>query len=133
MKRTWLAKAILFTAALMGICAFGARPQNEAAPQDNSVARRIEISAKRYEFDPSEITVKKNEPIILVFHSTDATHGIEIKDLGIKVDLPKDKDVEVPLMATQTGDLTGKCSHFCGLHHGDMTLTIHVTDEATGQ
>lgn len=133
MKRSWWAKSVFFAVALIGICAFGTPPQNEATPQDTSGARRIEISAKRYEYDPSEITVKKGEPVVLVFHSTDATHGIEIKDLDIKVDLPKDKDVEVPLTATQTGDLTGKCSHFCGLHHGDMKLTIHVTDEASGQ
>ena len=133
MKRTWWVKSVFFAAALLGICAFGARPQNENAPQDQSAARRIQISAKKYEFDPSEITVKKGEPVVLVIHSTDVTHGLEIKELGIKVDAPKDKDVEVPMTATETGDLKGKCSHFCGLHHGDMTLTVHVTDAATGQ
>ena len=133
MKRTWWAKSAFFAAALLGICAFGARPQNENAPQDQSTARRIEISAKRYQFDPSDITVKKGEAVVLVIHSTDVTHGLEIKDLGIKVDLPKDKDVEVPLTATQTGDLNGKCSHFCGLHHGEMTLMVHVTDTATDE
>jgi cytochrome c oxidase subunit 2 len=129
MKRTWWAKSGFCAAALLGICAFGARPQNENAPQDESAARRIEISAKRFEFDPNEITVKKGEPVVLVLHSSDVTHGLEIKELGIKVDLPNGKDVEVPLTATQTGDLEGKCSHFCGLHHGDMSLTVHVVDQ----
>jgi cytochrome c oxidase subunit 2 len=33
--------------------------------------RRIEISAKKFSYSPNEITLKKDEPVVLVFHSED--------------------------------------------------------------
>ena len=37
--------------------------------------RRVEVVAKRFEFTPSEITLKKGEPVILVLTSKDVQHG----------------------------------------------------------
>ncbi|HTJ30299.1 MAG TPA: cupredoxin domain-containing protein [Acidobacteriaceae bacterium] len=88
--------------------------------------RTIEVTAKRFSFSPDEITVKKGEPVLLVFHSEDVTHGIRIRELNIQAEIPKGKSVKVPLTATEAGDFDGRCAHFCGSGHGDMTFTVHV-------
>lgn len=90
--------------------------------------KQIEISAKRFSYEPSEINLKKGETVVLVFTSQDTTHGIEIKELGVKGELHKDKPVKFTVTPTQTGTFTGKCSHFCGRGHGSMTLKVNVTE-----
>ena len=95
-----------------------------AAPE----GRRIEITAKRFAFDPDEITLKKGVPVVLVFHSEDVTHGIKFKELHLQGDIPKGKTVELPFTPETTGTFEGKCSRFCGMGHGRMKLDIKVTD-----
>lgn len=90
--------------------------------------KQIQITAKRYSYEPSEITLKKGETVVLVFTSVDATHGIEIKELGIKAELHKGKPVSLTVTPAQAGQFIGKCSHFCGRGHGSMRLTVNVTE-----
>ncbi len=123
MKRPRFAKLAIFASVLLGFCTFGATKQNTDTP------REIDISAKRYEFTPNEITVKRGESVVLVLHSEDVTHGLQIKELGIKTDVPTGKGVEIPLTATDVGDFNGMCNHFCGMGHGGMTFVVHVVDQ----
>jgi cytochrome c oxidase subunit II len=109
-------------ALLLAVCVLGAARQTDDAP------RRIEITAKRFAFTPNEITLKQGQPVVLVLHSEDVTHGMFIPDLGVKTDIPAGKSVEVPLTPDKTGDFNGMCGHFCGINHGSMTFTVHVTE-----
>lgn len=90
--------------------------------------RRIEVVAKRFAFAPSSITLKKGEPVLFVFESQDVEHGIEFKKLNLKADIPKKGTGEIAFTPTQVGDFIGHCAHFCGMGHGEMVLTIHVTE-----
>jgi len=90
--------------------------------------QRIEIVASRYTFEPNEISLKKGVPVVLVLRTSDVTHGLEIKELGLNVGIPKGKTVEAPLTPNTTGTFQGKCSHFCGSGHGRMTMTVTVTE-----
>jgi cytochrome c oxidase subunit 2 len=90
--------------------------------------RRIEIVAKRFAYSPSEITLKKGEPAVLVLHSEDVTHGLKLEELNLQTEVNKGGLVELPFTPTQAGDFVGHCSHFCGAGHGGMTLTLHVTE-----
>ena len=85
--------------------------------------------AKRFSYMPDKITLKKDEPVVLVFHTQDVIHGFKVPDLNIKADnIKKDEDSEVSFTATQPGRFLGKCAHFCGKGHGSMTLQIDVVD-----
>jgi cytochrome c oxidase subunit 2 len=95
---------------------------------DKDSPRRIEIVATRFSYAPSEITLKKGEPVILVLSSTDVTHGLKVKELGIKLDVKKGHPEEIPVTPTETGHFEGKCAHFCGKGHGSMTLEINVVE-----
>lgn len=97
-----------------------------AAPGQSSAPRRVEITVSRFSYSPAEITLKEGEPVILALSSTDVTHGLSIKELGVKTDIKKGQEVEIPLTPTQTGTFQGKCSHFCGKGHGSMILTVNV-------
>ena len=90
--------------------------------------RRIEITAQRFSYSPSEITVKKGEPVVLVFHSEDVTHGIKFHELDLGIEIPKGKESELKFTPDQAGDFIGHCSRFCGIGHGSMTFTLHVTE-----
>jgi len=90
--------------------------------------KRIEITAKRFSYSPSEITVKKGEPVDLVFHTADVGHGIKFKELGLQTQIGKGSDGELRFTPDKAGDFVGHCSHFCGTGHGSMMLMLHVTE-----
>jgi cytochrome c oxidase subunit II len=115
-------------ASMVGMLAFAgcmalARPATAA-----DEPKRIEITAKRFSYSPSEITVKKGEPVDLVFHTADVTHGIRFKELGLQTQIGKGSDGELRFTPNKAGDFVGHCSHFCGVGHGSMTMTLHVTE-----
>ncbi len=47
-------------------------------PNNGAVVKVIEISAKKYEFTPAEVRVKKGERVQLKVHSVDTTHGAKL-------------------------------------------------------
>ncbi len=61
-----------------------------------SAPRRIEVTAKRFEFDPAEITVKKGEPVVIVLKSADVPHGLSFGILESMSKLLKDKPLSFP-------------------------------------
>jgi len=89
---------------------------------------RIDVTAKRFEFLPGQITLKRGEPIVLVFKSVDVAHGIRFKELGIEAKIGKGQTSELAFIPDKTGTFVGHCSVFCGTGHGTMTLTLHVVD-----
>jgi cytochrome c oxidase subunit 2 len=94
----------------------------------SSGPKKIEVVARRYAFEPAEITVRKGQPVTLDVSTEDVAHGLAINELGIRTDVKKGKAAEVSFTPNQVGTFVGKCAHFCGTGHGAMTLTIHVTE-----
>jgi cytochrome c oxidase subunit II len=90
--------------------------------------RRIEIIAKKFDFTPAEITLKKGEPVVIVLKSEDVAHGLQFRELGFNVKAPKGQTGEATFTPTKTGDFVGHCSVFCGSAHGKMKLTLHVVE-----
>jgi cytochrome c oxidase subunit 2 len=93
-----------------------------------SAPRRIEVVAKRFAFEPGEITLKKGEPVILVLKSIDVAHGLRFRELNLDVKVAKGGTAELRFTPDKTGDYVGHCSVFCGSGHGEMTLTLQVVD-----
>ena len=89
---------------------------------------RIEITASKFSYSPSEITLKKGRQVTLVFHSTDVTHGFKLPELNIKSEIHKGQDTEITITPTQTGQFVGKCAHFCGKGHGSMILHVNIVE-----
>ena len=122
-------------ALTMGLLAVSVAP-TIAAPQ-MSAARVIEVSAKKYEFAPAEIHVKKAERVELRVHSVDDTHGIKVDVYpegakgktaqGLVFDHPeangkveKKVDQVLDFVAAEPGTYDFKCAKLCGMGHGRM-------------
>ena len=94
--------------------------------QDN--ARAIEIHARRFEFVPAEITVKKGEAVTLSLISDDVSHSLLIEGLGVNQTIVKGHVVQVTFTPDKIGDFPGRCGRFCGDGHGTMRFLVHVTE-----
>ena len=92
--------------------------QNE--PSDSEGVREITMTAKKYEFSPSEIRVHEGERVRLVITALDRKHGFEIEAFGVKRELPKGEAVAIELKAVSAGTFPFKCAKFCGFGHGKM-------------
>ena len=90
--------------------------------------RRIEVHAKRFSYQPNEITVKKGEPVLLVLTAEDVSHGLRFRELNVDIKSKKDQPGQTQFTPERTGDFVGHCSTFCGSGHGSMTLTLHVVE-----
>jgi cytochrome c oxidase subunit II len=120
MHKQHLILALFFT--LAGSQALTPKAHAENAP------RRIEVTAKRFGFEPAEITLKKGEPVDLVLKSTDVPHGLRFRELNVDVKVSKGGTGETHFTPNLTGTFVGHCSVFCGSGHGSMMLKLHVVD-----
>jgi cytochrome c oxidase subunit II len=129
MKTTAINK-IVSIILLAGVCEIGlvGVPSmiNLTGASDNP--KVIDIAAKKFEFTPSEITLKKGEPVILRLTSADRVHGFMSKPLKIDTDIPNDKGKDVAVTPDTAGDFTIICDHYCGTGHGGMKMKVTVVE-----
>ena len=90
--------------------------------------QRIEIVAKRFDYTPSDVTLKKGVPVVLVLTSKDADHGLKVPGLNVLIKSKKGESKEFAFTPGQTGTFAAQCATFCGSGHGSMMMTFHVTD-----
>jgi cytochrome c oxidase subunit II len=88
--------------------------------------RVIDIAAKRFAFSPSEVRLKKGEPVTIRINSADVTHGMYMKALGIDAQIEPGKTTEVSFTPQAAGRFTAICDHFCGSGHGNMHMDFVV-------
>ena len=91
-----------------------------------SQPRVVTISAKRFEFTPKQITLKRGEPVTLRVSAEDREHGFYQKDLNIDLDLTRDHPSEVTITPEKAGQFVAICDHFCGWGHRKMKMEINV-------
>ena len=129
MKRTTFKNTIIDTMLLssaFGIAVAVFAPKGNLARADNP--KVIEITAKKFEFSPSEITLKKGEPVILRLTSSDRVHGFMSKPLKIDTDIPSDTTKDVAVTPDTAGNFTVICDHYCGTGHGNMKMKVTVVE-----
>lgn len=130
MKTPILKNNIVTATLLVGACGIvlaTVTPKANLARAD--VNRKvIEITAKKFEFTPSEITLKKGEPVILRLTSSDRVHGFFSKALKFDTDVPPGKTTDVAVTPDATGDFAIICDHYCGSGHGSMKMKATVVE-----
>jgi cytochrome c oxidase subunit 2 len=85
----------------------------------------IEVTARKFAFEPATVEVVAGEHVHLVLRSADAVHGFAIRDLNIDVQIPKGGDaVTVDFTAPPPGRYDVACSEFCGSGHGQMKAAL---------
>ncbi len=88
----------------------------------------IQIAAKRFEYTPKEISVKKGVPVVLEFTSQDRLHGFSCPGLNIRTDIPPGKVSTLRFVPDKAGTFPFHCDNFCGSGHEGMKGTITVTE-----
>jgi cytochrome c oxidase subunit 2 len=106
-----------------GVCiaagaAFGAR----AFAQE----KVIRVTAKKFEFTPSDIELKKGEPVVLEFTSADVVMGFSLPDFKLRTDIVPGGFTRLSLTPDRVGTFEFVCDHFCGDFHEDMSGRIRV-------
>jgi cytochrome c oxidase subunit II len=90
--------------------------------------RVIDIKAREFAFSPSEITLKKGEPVILRLSSEDRTHGFFVRALKIDTDITPGKTTDIAVTPKSSGQYTVLCDHYCGAGHGKMKMKLTVVE-----
>ena len=113
-------------ARILALLLFPALVVTAGAADRGEEPRAIVITAKRFEFVPSTITLKKGETVKLMVRSEDVTHGFFLRPLKIDTDLTPGETQEITVTPQSAGTSTAICHHFCGSGHGGMKLTVIV-------
>jgi cytochrome c oxidase subunit 2 len=90
-----------------------------AAGQD--APREIDVMVRRFAFEPARIEVAVGERVRLRVVSADGVHGMEIKQVNVKKEIPRGtKPVIIEFTAKEAGEFPILCSEYCGDGHEDM-------------
>ncbi len=107
-------------AALLAIAA-GVRGAEGQSP------RVVRVTARRFTFTPSEIELKRGEPVVFELTSEDVLMGFNIPDAKLRTDIIPGRTMRLAFTPTQAGTLPFLCDIFCGEGHESMNGTIVVT------
>lgn len=93
----------------------------EVAPeQPTGQLKDFAMTAKRFSFGPSAITVGNGDTVRLSITSVDAAHGFAINEFDVNVRLSPGRTEIVEFVADKTRTLTFYCSVLCGPGHSGM-------------
>ena len=121
---------------LMVAVACSTNAASASRPQQPGSPRVIEVTAERFEFWPSEISIAEGEEVELRIRSDDTLHGFRIVGMGVNLMVPKrGKGEAVARFAgTRPGRYTFECSRMCGAGHNFMRgeLIVRAAGARTG-
>ncbi len=80
----------------------------------------IRITAKKFEYSPSEIELRQGEPVLLELISLDRLHGFNCPDLGVRADIVPGTPTTIRVEPKKAGRLVFRCDIYCGDGHEEM-------------
>ena len=101
---------------------------SEPGTGGNGDTREVIVTAKKYEYDPAVITVKKGDRVKLIVTAVDHDHGLKIEAFHIDQLLKKGESTNIEFSADVAGTFPFQCSHFCGLGHKGMKGELIVEE-----
>ena len=105
----------------------GTMDDHEEATPVAEGARRIEVAATSFEFDPDEITVTAGEDVAIVLSSDDLLHDFTIDDIDVHVAADRGETAEGGLRADEAGEYTFYCT-VAGHREAGMEGTLVVEE-----
>jgi cytochrome c oxidase subunit 2 len=114
--------AILGVAAALGL---GSIAMHVAAQSGEKV---VQVTARRFDYAPAAITLRKGVPVVLELTTQDVVMGFSAPDLGARADIVPGKVARVRLVPDKVGTFEFRCDIFCGSGHEEMTGKIMVTE-----
>lgn len=90
------------------------------AQQPDAPARVVRLTARRFAYQPSEIELKVGERVLVEITAIDFMHGMNLPDLGRRLDLVPGRITRLMLQPQAPGIIEFVCDNFCGEGHEDM-------------
>jgi len=122
MKTNIRAVLIASVVAIVAIGATAGYVSAQAAPR----AKVIKISAKRFDYSPGKLILKKGQRVVLELTSKDVVMGFNLPDFNVRGDMIPGKVTRVEFTPDKTGEFTFLCDIFCGSGHEEMHGRITV-------
>ena len=88
----------------------------------------IKISAKRFDYTPGNLTLKKGQAVVFEFTTKDVLMGFNLPEFNLRADIIPDKVTRVRFVPDKTGTFTFLCDIFCGIKHEEMNGKITVVE-----
>ena len=95
---------------------------------DDATPQVIEIHAKKFGYQPEEITLHKGQAYKLHLTSDDVPHSLRIAPLDVNAVMKPGAFNDVLVTPAQPGEYRGDCGVFCGPGHKKMFLSVHVVE-----
>jgi len=144
-----MARRLSLTLFLLAVVAFLSAPVLPSVPgriladTQTQGVHVVEMTAKKYEFDPSPVRVKQGARVQLKITATDHVHGFNLRPFpegssptnsqGLVFSSPqgcqrieKHQTVTIEFVAQTPGTYPFKCCVHCGWHHRSMTGELIV-------
>jgi len=129
--------------SLAGLLFIGAAMRAGAQSKAEESVQVVEMTAKKYDYSPDEIRVKKGSRVQLKIRATDRTHGFKIRlypegtpekgEYGLRMvdnqnnfKLEENQQRTIEFVAERPGTYIFRCSVFCGMGHRGMSGKIIV-------
>ncbi len=119
MKKSSAIKALVVLAAILVIVLVvvkirGSPTGNVVKDVKDGEIKEFKLKAFRFEYTPSDITVKKGDKVKITVENTDTVHGINIPDFGVS------GTESVEFVANKEGEFNWHCNVMCGEKHNEM-------------
>src|SRR5258708_7243542 len=74
--------------------------------------RVIPVRAYKFSYDPDDLVVKLNEPVVLELTSSDVVMGFNAPDFGVRATIIPGQTARVRIVPNQVGTFTFHCDVF---------------------
>ena len=98
-RKALRATCVATVIAMISIGAYVAAQSAEPAEQV------IKITARKFNYTPAEVRLKKGAPVILEFKTLDVVMGFNLPDFNVRADIVPDKVTRLRFVPGQDGDL----------------------------
>jgi cytochrome c oxidase subunit 2 len=112
-------------AAIIALVSIGTYVAAQSAEPKEKI---IKITAKRFNYTPAEVTLKKGVPVILEFTTMDVFMGFNLPDFGVRADIVPGKATRLRLVPDKLGTFIFLCDVFCGTGHEEMNGKLTVIE-----
>ena len=116
---------IIVAAMVVTLGSLGAYVAAQSAEPKEKV---IKITAKKFNYTPGTVTLKKGVPVILEFRTQDVLMGFNLPDFNARADIVPGKTTRLRLVPDKTGTFVFLCDVFCGTGHEEMNGKLTVVD-----
>ena len=88
----------------------------------------VRIVAKRFNYIPGAVTIKKGVPVVFELTSEDVLMGFTVPDLDLRAEIVPGKATRVRVVPQKTGTFVFLCDIFCGVGHEEMNGKVTVVE-----